>query len=126
VRLVPVALIAAMATLAGCRTTAPVSNLPDAPTDLADTQAYTADRTAQAARPALNMEVLPSITRRGTLKAITAVRQRPINASAILQTLAAGEPVQILGELRNAEGQWLSIACRDVQGWARVDEIIEP
>lgn len=90
---------------------------------MADTQTHAADRTA--VRPALNMEVLPSMTRRGTLKTSTAVRQRPIDASAILQTLSAGETVQILGELSNAEGQWLSIAWRDVQGWARVDEVVE-
>lgn len=125
-RLAPLVLIAALATLAACRATAPASNLPNAPTGMADTQTRTSDRTAQAARPALNMEVLPSITRRGTLKASTAVRQRPIDASATLQTVPAGETVQILGALNNAEGQWLSIAWRDVQGWARVDEVVEP
>ncbi len=125
-RLAPLVLIVALAMLAACRATAPASNLPNAPTGMADTQTRTADRTAQAARPALNMEVLPSMTRYGTLKTSSAVRQRPIDASATLQTVPVGEKVQILGELSNAEGKWLSIAWRDVQGWARADEVIEP
>ncbi|MDO9451864.1 MAG: hypothetical protein Q7J29_03295 [Stagnimonas sp.] len=124
-RIAPLALMAALATLVACRATAPVSNPPDAPTGMADTQAST-DRTAQARRPALSMDVLPSMTRTGTLKASTAVRQRPIDASATLQTLSQGETVQILGELSNAEGRWLSIAYRDVQGWVRMDEVMEP
>lgn len=92
-------------------------------TDVVDSDASAGNGAAQAGRPALTTEVLPSFNRSGTLKAETPLLQRPTTASVILKTLAAGETVQILGDLDNADGHWRSIAVGDTQGWVRAAQV---
>ena len=83
------------------------------------------DRSVNAAspQPSLTMEVLPSITRSGTVSTEALLLQRPTKASVILQTLAAGTVVQVLGSLDNADGRWLSVGIGDSQGWVRATQI---
>lgn len=74
-------------------------------------------------QPILTMEVLPSITRSGTVNAEALLLQRPTKASVILKTLAAGTVVQVLGTLDNVDGHWLSVGIGDSQGWVRATQI---
>lgn len=77
-------------------------------------------------RAALSTEVLPSLASTTTIKADTPLLQRPKTGSVILKTLAAGEGVQLLGEVSNADGQWRSVAAGELQGWVRAGEISSP
>ncbi len=74
-------------------------------------------------QPAFSTAVLPSMASTGVLKADTPLLQRPTSSSVILNTLAAGETVQVLGPLDNADGQWLSVSVGEVQGWIRAAQI---
>lgn len=79
--------------------------------------------TAQARSPLFNTEVLPSIASTATVKSETPLLQRPISNSATLSILSAGTVVQLLGNLDNAEGQWLSVSLGDAQGWVRAVQV---
>lgn len=68
-------------------------------------------------------ELLPSYQRTGVVSAAASLLQRPQTGSLILKPLAAAATVQILGELDNADGQWLSVAIEDTQGWVRAAQI---
>lgn len=74
-------------------------------------------------RPALSAEVLPSLVNTATLKVGAPLLQRPKVGSVILKSLAAGEVVQVLGELGNADGQWRSVASGEAQGWVRAADL---
>lgn len=103
---------------------AKVPRLPAVPPPSGVVQAEV-DRSANDAShlSSLAMEVLPSITRTGTVKLEAALLQRPTKASVILKTLAAGTVVQVLGSLDNVDGHWLSVGIGDVQGWLRAAQI---
>ena len=76
-------------------------------------------------RPALRTELLPAFVRTGTLNMDASLLQRPKVGSVILTTLAAGQTVQILGTLDNAEGQWVSVGVGDAQGWVRAVQVTQ-
>lgn len=69
--------------------------------------------------PTLSTEVLPSIQLTAILIAESPMLQRPQKGSAVLRTLPAGTVAELLGDLDNAEGEWLSVAVDGVQGWVR-------
>lgn len=73
-------------------------------------------------QPALSAEVLPSITQTATLKVESLLLQRPQRGSAVLKTLPSGTVTTLLGDLSNAEGEWLSVAVDGQQGWIRGDQ----
>jgi len=110
--------------LAACRTAAPVT--PDAPYTAAGMVGDApADSHGPAGgqRPAYNTDVLPAISATAVINAATALLQRPTGSSAVLKTLAAGDTVQVLGPIDNAEGQWLSVSIGDTQGWVRATQV---
>lgn len=74
-----------------------------------------ASRAHQA--PVLSSTVLPSIKLTATLTSEGALLQRPQRGSAVLRALPAGTVAELLGDLDNAEGQWLSVAIDGMQGW---------
>ena len=71
---------------------------------------------------ALSTEVLPSIQLTAILIVESPMLQRPQKGSAVLKTLPAGTVTELLGDLDNAEGQWLSVAVEGMQGWVRASE----
>jgi len=70
----------------------------------------------------LSTEVLPSIQLTAILVAESPLLQRPQKGSAVLKTLPAGTVTELLGDLDNAEGQWLSVAVDGMQGWVRASD----
>ena len=70
----------------------------------------------------LSSEVLPSIQLTAILIAESPLLQRPQKGSAVLKTLPAGTVTELLGDLDNAEGQWLSVAVEGTQGWVRASD----
>ena len=79
-----------------------------------------ASRDSKAA--ALSTEILPSIQLTAILIAESPMLQRPQKGSAVLKTLPAGTVTELLGDLDNAEGQWLSVAVEGMQGWVRASQ----
>jgi len=75
------------------------------------------------ARPQLSPEVLPSLEVGGTVNADTLLLQRPKTGSVVLRALTAGERVQVLSSLSNADGRWLSVGIETLQGWVRAEQI---
>ncbi|MES2885419.1 MAG: hypothetical protein V4709_11470 [Pseudomonadota bacterium] len=117
------ALLLALTTLAGCRSTPPPA--PDRPPPVAGMadEAAATEATRQKQRPAMSTELLPAFAHTGTLKAEAPLLQRPKTGSVILTMLAASQTVQILGTLENADGQWISVGVGDTQGWIRATQL---
>ena len=121
----PLLLLAAMALL-GCRGTSPAETAAGATAPapgMAATQGAAAQGNTRTQPLTLGSTVLPSMTVSGTVKAESPLLQRPKAGSAILKTLAAGDTVQLLGSLDNADGQWVSVASGDSQGWLRAVQV---
>jgi hypothetical protein len=70
-------------------------------------------------------EVLPSMELTGTLREDSDLLQRPRNGSVVLQRLAAGTRVTLLGTLDNPDGRWQSVGLGDQQGWVRADRLTQ-
>lgn len=120
------ALLLTAALLAGCRSTPPlVPELPPSAAGMTD-QTPASEANSQPQRPVMSTELLPAFARTGTLKAESPLLQRPKVGSVILTTLPASQSVQILGNLGNADGQWLSVGVGDTQGWVRASEVAQP
>jgi len=75
------------------------------------------------ARPQLSTDILPSYVATGVVKGTTPLLERPTRGSVIVRSLEAGTEVQVLGDLENADGHWLSVGLGDRQGWVRLDAI---
>lgn len=78
---------------------------------------------ALSSRAPLGLDVLPATASISTIHTATVLLQRPRPGSGVVQALNAGDTVQLLGILDNADGQWASIGVGDVQGWVRASEI---
>lgn len=118
------AMLLATLALAACRTSAPQE--PSAtPYPVAGVVGAGADSSSSARvrSPAFSTEVLPSMTSTAVVKGNTPLLQRPTSSSVILKTMAAGDTVQVLGPVDNAEGQWLSVSIGDIQGWVRAAQV---
>ncbi|MES2683102.1 MAG: hypothetical protein V4650_06235 [Pseudomonadota bacterium] len=111
--------------LISCRGTAPVETVPaPAPAaGMATTQGAATQGNVRTQPLTLGNELLPSMTVSATVKAESPLLQRPKAGSVILKTLAAGDTVQLLGSLDNADGQWVSVASGDSQGWLRAGQV---
>ena len=107
--------------LIGCRGAASIETAPTA--GMAGAQSTSTAGSARTQPQTLGNEVLPSITLSATVKAASPMLQRPKTGSVILKTLAAGESVQLLGKLDNADGQWVSVASGDSQGWLHAGQV---
>ena len=118
-------LLAGTLALAACRSTAPLPSAASTPTGMVAADVENAGR-VQDQRPALSAEVLPSIVNTATLKAETPLLQRPTAGSVILKTLPAGETVQLLGALGNADGPWRSVSVGEIQGWVLAAQLTSP
>lgn len=119
------ALLLALTLLAGCRNMPPVPGLPPLAAGMAG-EAPAAEASSQPQRPVMSTELLPAFARTGTLKAESPLLQRPKAGSVILATLPLSQSVQILGNLDNADGQWLSVGVGDTQGWVRASAVAQP
>lgn len=107
-------------TLTACRATSAVQAAEGAP-PVAEPEVQRGN--AQSSRAVLNNELLPSLTNHVTVKMAAPLLQRPKAGSVILQTLAVGDTVQLLGAIENADGQWRSVAVGGLQGWVRAAQV---
>lgn len=114
-------LISAVALLGACRAQAPL--IIAAPTPTIVSTEPTSTRSSTQGLPQ-STALLPSIQRMGVAPQPTPLLARPQANSTILKTLAAGTPVQLLGNIDNADGRWLSVAFEQTQGWVRAAQII--
>ncbi len=106
--------------LSACRASAPLVNSASPASVVSPDQEQISPAVQ---RPQLGADVLPSFQRIGVAKDAAQLLERPKLGSVILRPLVAGTVVQILGELANADGQWLSVAIDGSQGWARATQI---
>lgn len=109
--------------LAGCQSLAPVAGQ-QPPVSATDTESESAPA-AHSAQPQQSHELLPSITRTGVAVSNATLRERPRLGSVVIRSLPLDAAVQIVGDLSNADGQWLSVVFDGVLGWVRAEEIRE-
>lgn len=114
-------LLSAVALLGACQAHAPL--IIAAPTPAMVSTEPTSTRSSGQGLPQSTV-LLPSIQRMGVAQQATPLLARPQANSTILKTLAAGTSVQLLGNIDNADGHWLSVAFEETQGWVRAAQII--
>lgn len=84
----------------------------------ADATANTATRPTLDALPGALVAGLPARTRE-----LTPLRAQPLQQTGVLRQIPADTELRVLGEMANAEGQWLSVLVGDVVGWVPAAQV---